>query len=70
VAGSPIIIIVTIRSKLSLLIANYNKNRKDESLQGLHCNGNTRKLELEEVRRYRKDSRKDREVEKRGRREN
>ena len=67
-ANSVILSVVTIRSKLSLLIANYSKNRKDRPLQELYHNCNERRLGLEEVRRYRRDSRKARKVGKRGRR--
>jgi len=69
VAGSSILIIVTIRSEPSLLIANYSKNWKNESSQRWHCKCNRRRLELREVRRCRRDSRKARGVKKRGRRE-
>jgi len=50
-------------------MANYSKNKKIVFLQELHCKGNRRKLELREVRRCRRDSKKAREVGKRGRRE-
>ena len=51
-------------------MANYNKPKKAISSWELHCKGNGRKLELGEVRRHREDSKKIREIGKRGKREN
>ena len=53
-----------------MLMVNYSKNWQDESSQASHCKPNRRRLKLEDVMRYRRDSRKARKVGKRGRREN
>ena len=50
-------------------MANYRKNREDKFLWELYCKYNGKKLELRRARRYKRDSREIREVEKRGRKE-
>jgi len=50
-------------------MANYSRNKKTVFLRELHCKGNRRKMELGEVRKYRRNSRKVRKVGKRGKRE-
>jgi len=48
---------------------NYSKNWQDKSSQALHHKPNRRRLRLEDVMKYRRDSRKARKLGKRGRRE-